>query len=110
MDIKALMNMAQKMQSQLTEAQSDAAKILHTGEAGAGMVRVVLNGRYEAVEVKIEPAATQDVALLEDLLRAAFNQASTKVAGGLQESLGGVAKGAGIDLSSIMSSFTPKDP
>ncbi len=102
MDINELMKAAQSLKGQLEEAQAKAEELRVTGEAGGGMVRVVMNGRYEVVELSIDPnAAKDDVKLVEDLTRAAFNQASSQVGQQLQGSLGSMAQGLGLDLSSL---------
>ncbi len=50
-----LMRQAQQMQETMQKAQAELADLEVTGEAGAGMVKVVLNGRHEAKKVTIEP-------------------------------------------------------
>jgi DNA-binding YbaB/EbfC family protein len=69
-----MMKQAQEMQEKL---QRELAEKIITGEAGGGMVRVVLNGMMEVKSVKIEKAAIDpsDPTLLEDLVRAAVSQA-----------------------------------
>ena len=64
---------------------------------------VTLNGRHQAVEVKIDPKAVDvnDLSLLEDLMRAAYNQAAANLAEGMQQRLGGLAQGFGLDLNSL---------
>ena len=50
-----LMRQAQQMQETMQKAQAELADLEVTGESGAGMVKVVLNGRHEAKKVTIEP-------------------------------------------------------
>ena len=103
MDLSNIMQMANQLREQFARNQAEAAKTRVTGEAGGGMVRVVLNGRYEALEVVVDPQllASGDRALLEDLLRAAFNQASSRVAEDLRQRMGSFAQGLGVDLSAL---------
>lgn len=101
MDMNELMKAAGQLQQQLKDAQSKAETLKVTGESGGGMVKVTLNGRYEVLEVSIDPTASGDRELLEDLLRAAFNQASAQVGEKLQGSLGSMAQGLGVDLSKL---------
>jgi len=71
------MRQAQQMQENM---QKEQAKLEVTGESGAGMVKVVLNGRHEAKKVTIEPKLlSEDLEMLEDLIAAAINDASRKV-------------------------------
>lgn len=75
-----LMRQAQQMQENMQKAQAELAQIEVTGESGAGMVKVVLNGRHEAKKVVIEPkVAGEDIGLLEDLVVAAINDAARKL-------------------------------
>lgn len=101
-DLSAMMQMAEKLQRELGVSQNEAQATRVTGEAGGGLVRVVLNGRYEAVEVHIDPKAyAGDRQLVEDLVRAAFNQASGRVMDDLQKRVSNVAQGLGVDLGAL---------
>ncbi len=60
--------------------QEDASKAEVTGESGAGMVKIVMNGRHDVRKVTIDPSLlTEEKAFLEDLLAAAVNDAVRKV-------------------------------
>ena len=109
MDLNNLMQMATQLREQLTSAQQEAANAHYDGEAGGGMVKVVMNGRHELVELKIDPAVfkSDEVKLLEDLVRAAVNQASARVAESLQSKMGNLAQGLGIDPSAFMPGGDP---
>ena len=75
-----LMRQAQQMQENMQKAQAELADLEVTGESGAGMVKVVLNGRHEAKKVTIEPKlVAEDLEMLEDLVAAAINDASRKI-------------------------------
>ena len=52
-----------------------------TGSAGAGMVEVSVNGKYQVLSVKIDPeiVSKDDVSTLETLMLSAFNDASKKI-------------------------------
>jgi len=103
MDLSQIMKMAGQLREQMANAQSEAVKIRVTGEAGAGMVRVVMNGRYEVLETHIDPKAVDptDLSLLEDLLRAAVNHATSQIGGQLQSQIGSMAQQFGIDPSNF---------
>jgi len=69
-----LMRQAQQMQETMKKAQAELAELEVTGESGAGMVKVTLNGNHEAKKVTIEPKLLgEDKDMLEDLLVAAVN-------------------------------------
>ena len=78
-NIAQLMQQAQKMQENLQRAQEELAKLEVTGNAGAGMVSVTLTGAKECRKVRIDPSLLSDAEMLEDLIAAAFNDASNKV-------------------------------
>ena len=88
------MRQAQQMQDTMQKAQAELAEIEVTGESGAGMVKVTLNGRHEAKKVMIEPKLlTEEKDMLEDLLVAAVNDAVRKVAARTQEKYSGLMSG-----------------
>ncbi|MBD3895870.1 YbaB/EbfC family nucleoid-associated protein [Halomonas sp. ML-15] len=75
-----LMKQAQEMQEKMQRMQEEAQKAEVTGEAGAGMVKVTMNGRHDVSKVDIDPSVLEeDKELLEDLLAAAVNDAVRKV-------------------------------
>ncbi len=89
-----LMRQAQQMQENMQKAQAELAQLEVTGESGAGMVKVVLNGHYEAKKVTIEPkVAGEDLALLEDLVVAAVNDAVRKIGERTKEKYASLASG-----------------
>jgi DNA-binding YbaB/EbfC family protein len=89
-----LMRQAQQMQETMQKAQAELAELEVTGEAGGGMVKLVMNGRHEAKRVTIEPKLfAEDKEMLEDLLVAAQNDAVRKVAAKTQEKYSGLVSG-----------------
>ncbi len=89
-----LMRQAQQMQANLAKAQEELARIEVTGDAGGGMVRIVMNGKHEVSRVAIDPSvAGDDREMLEDLCTAAFNDAVRKVEATSQQRLAGLMGG-----------------
>jgi nucleoid-associated protein EbfC len=89
-----LMRQAQQMQETMEKAQAELANLEVVGESGAGMVKLVLNGRYEAKSATIEPKLLgEDKDMLEDLIVAAVNDAVRKVAARTQEKYSGLMSG-----------------
>ncbi|MAC45412.1 MAG: YbaB/EbfC family nucleoid-associated protein [Oceanospirillum sp.] len=75
-----LMKQAQQMQEKMQQMQEDAANQKVIGEAGAGMVKVTMNGRHDVSAVSIdESLMSEDKEMLEDLLAAAVNDAVRRV-------------------------------
>lgn len=75
-----LMKQARQLQDKMARLQEEMAGRTVEASSGGGMVRVVANGAGEVVSVKIDPevADPEDVEMLEDLVRAACNEASRK--------------------------------
>src|SRR5437762_186653 len=74
-----LMRNLPKLREQMEQLQRRINEITAEGDAGAGMVKVKCNGRMEILSVTITDEASKDRELLEDLIRAATNQALVKV-------------------------------
>ena len=76
-----LMKNAQKIQEQMGVFQEKLAEISATGSAGGGMVEIELNGKFEAVDVRIAPEAVEggDAEMLQDLVMAALSNSLEKV-------------------------------
>ena len=92
-NIAQLMQQAQKMQENLQRAQEEIATIEATGSAGGGMVNVTLSGRKECRKVRIDPSVLSDPEMLEDLIAAAFNDASNKIDAESQAKMGAATAG-----------------
>ena len=55
-NIGQLMRQAQQLQANMQKAQEQLGSLEVAGEAGGGMVKVVMNGRHEVRRVQIDPA------------------------------------------------------
>jgi nucleoid-associated protein EbfC len=90
-----LARMAQKMQADMAKAQAELADATVEGTAGGGAVVVVLTGTQDLKDVKISKDAVDpdDVETLQDLIRAAFNDALTKSRELAAQRLGSVTGG-----------------
>ena len=89
MNIKQLMKQAQQMQEQM---QQKLATIEVEGSAGGGMVKAKMSGSKELLAVTIDKEAVDpnDVDMLQDLVKAAVNEAARKVDEETQQQLGGM--------------------
>lgn len=96
LDMNKIMEMANQMKAQIEKSQAEAGNLQVRGEAGGGMVRILLNGRSEVLEVKIEQAAMADVKLLEDLVRAAMNAAVANLQAEAKTQMGSMAQSFGL--------------
>ena len=83
----------QQLQSRMSDAQSKVKDIEVTGTAGGDMVRVTLSGEFLVTGVEISPDAMDDREMLQDLVLAAFSDASHKVRERIQEEMSSVTGG-----------------
>ena len=97
-NLQGLMKQAQKMQADLQKTQEEVALITMEGTAGGGAVKVVLNGKFVAQSVEINPSActADNREILQDMIVAAFNDASAKIQATLQERMAKVTGGVPI--------------
>lgn len=98
-----IMQQAQAMQGKMQEAQEEMAKLEITGESGAGLVKVVMNGKHEVKNVVIDPSVfDEDSEFAEDLIAAAINDAVQRVSATTKEKMsemtGGMDLPAGMNL------------
>jgi DNA-binding YbaB/EbfC family protein len=97
MDIDKLMKQASKMQEKMQSMQEEAANAEVTGEAGAGLVKVVMTGRHDVRSVTIDLSLLDESKeFLEDLLAAAVNDAVRKVEGKNKDAMGSLAGGVNL--------------
>jgi len=89
-----LMKQAQEMQANMQKLQEELSNMEVTGEAGAGMIKVVMTGRHEVRRVMIDESVWgDDREMLEDLLAAAVNDAVHKVERNSQDKVSGLTAG-----------------
>ena len=88
-----LLKHAQKMQSELNKKQEEMKSVEVTGNSGAGLVRVVMNGYHNILRIDIDKSIlTEDKEVLEDLLAAAANDAVEKVKKNNESTMSGLAE------------------
>ena len=73
-----MMRQAQKQLAQLQKIQEELETLTVEGTAGGGAVKVTMTGKQIVESVTIEPAAAEEVELLQDMVLAAVNDASNK--------------------------------
>jgi len=88
-NIQQMMQQAQQMQERL---QKQMAELRVEGNAGGGMVTVVVNGAKQVQSLKIDPevVSKDDVEMLQDLIVAALNDAQRKADEEMQRNVGGM--------------------
>ncbi len=70
---------ARMMQEQMSQMKEALQSTQVVGSAGAGLVTVTLNGEKELKKIVIKPECATDIAGLQDLILAAFEDASQKL-------------------------------
>lgn len=98
MNIQQIMKQAQAMQKKMEEVQKQIAAKEEEGQAGGGLVKVVITGKAEIKKVDIDPEllkpSERDV--LQDLIVAAYNDAKSKLDGELNSAMSGIAGELGL--------------
>jgi len=89
-----LMKQAQKMQEDMQKAQEEIANMEIEGQSGGGLVTVSMNGQHELRKVSIDDSLlSDDKEMLEDLVAAAVNDATQRLALASKDKLSGVTAG-----------------
>jgi DNA-binding YbaB/EbfC family protein len=92
--LAGLMKQAQQMQENMKRMQEQLASVEVEGQAGAGMVKVVMTCRHDVKRVSIDPSLlSDDKDMLEDLVAAAMNDAVRKVETTVQEKMASMTAG-----------------
>ena len=87
-NLSQMMKQAQEMQGKMEEMQARMEKTEVTGQAGAGLVSVTLNGKGEMRGLKMDPSLKDgEISVLEDLIVAAHNNAKRQVEENTQEEM-----------------------
>jgi len=95
MEVNALQQMLSRMRQVQEDLQRQVNSVAVEASAGGGMVTVKMNGQKQVLEVRIEPEvfAGKDQEMLQDLVRAAVNEASRRVDDELADQMKSLAGG-----------------
>ena len=88
-----MLQQAKAMQDRL---KSEIEKIRVEASTGGGMVTVTMDGNKNVIRIAIEPEATEDVEMLQDMIRGACNEAARRVEQETQQKIGGMVGGLGL--------------
>jgi DNA-binding YbaB/EbfC family protein len=97
-DVNALMKQAQKMQSEMLEAQEKLKDEVVEASAGGGMVKVKMGGDLTLREIVIDPEAIdpEEADLLAEMVQAAVNEALRAAQELAESKMGGITGGLGL--------------
>jgi nucleoid-associated protein EbfC len=107
MEVNAIQQMLSRIRQVQEDLQRQVNSVAVEASAGGGMVAVKMNGQKQIVDVKIEPDvfASKDQEMLQDLIRAAVNEASRRVdeelANQMKNLAGGIPGIAGIKIPGL---------
>lgn len=88
----------QNIQSRMGEMQERMKEITVSGTSGGGMVVIEMNGQMEVIGITISPEAVdpRDIGMLQDLVFAAFSDASAKIKEKMKDEMSSLT--GGVDL------------
>jgi DNA-binding YbaB/EbfC family protein len=94
-DLMGMMKKAQELQGKMQRMQEELSALEVSGQSGAGLVQVTLNGKGEMRSIKIDPSLLKpdEAEIVEDLVIAAFQDAKGKVEGEMQKRMQEVTGG-----------------
>lgn len=93
-----LMKQANQMQMKMKKTQEELAKREYEGTSGGGAVKAVVNGEYLVVSINIQEDVMKsgDAEMLQDLIKAAVNDASQKAKKTSQTEMEKITGGLGV--------------
>jgi len=94
-NMQGMMKQMQKMQKKMAEAQEKLGEERLEGAAGGGMVKVIVSGDKQVIDVVIDPSVVdpEDVEMLQDLVVIATNEAMAKAEELTNSTMGQFTKG-----------------
>jgi DNA-binding YbaB/EbfC family protein len=96
--IASLLKNLPKIRDEAEKLQQKLAQVTAEGDAGAGMVKVRINGKMEVLSCTLSDEAVRlgDKEMLEDLIKSAVNQALQRARQQVAEETGKMATGLGL--------------
>jgi len=87
---KDFLKKLQEAQSAISEMQTNLENIKVEFSSGGGMITATMNGKKDLLDISINPQVVNpdDVEMLQDLIIAAVNGASTSVEDKIKEEMG----------------------
>lgn len=88
-DMSKMMEKVKEVQEKMKAAQENLANVTATGESGAGMVKAVVNGKKQVVDLEIDAdlLKPEDKEMAQDLIIAAVNKALEAVDAQVKEEM-----------------------
>ena len=96
-DFTKILNKAKELESNMKDSREKIKKITAEGVSGGDKVKIVLNGENEIIDIKISNEIYQEnINILEDLIKAAHNNAKASLKNKTEEEIAKLTGGLGI--------------
>ncbi|MFW6177749.1 MAG: YbaB/EbfC family nucleoid-associated protein [Desulfohalobiaceae bacterium] len=104
MSMQEMMRQAQQLQKKMAQIKEDMANSTVEASAGGGMVTVTAKGNMEISAVQIDPSVVdaEEVEMLQDLIRAATNEALKRAREMMESEMSKVTGGLNIPGMGMM--------
>ncbi len=95
MNIAEIMKQAGQMQAKMADVQAKLEQVIVHGQAGGGLVRVTMTGKFNLRGVEIDPSLMKagEHEMLEDLVLTAFNDAKARAEAAAADEMKAVTAG-----------------
>ena len=95
MNIAEIMKQAGQMQAKMADMQAALEKVFVTGQAGGGLVKVTMSGKFTVKAVEIDPSLLKpdEKEMLEDLMITALGDAKLKAEAVVAEQMKAITAG-----------------
>lgn len=96
-DFSKILNKAKELEANMKESRQKIRKITAEGVSGGNKVKIVLNGDNEIIDIKIsKDLYDENISILEDLIKAAHNNAKETLKNKTEEEINKLTGGLGI--------------
>ena len=96
-DFTNVLNKAKELETSMKESREKIKKITAEGVSGGGKVKITLNGENEIVEIRISNEIfKENINILEDLIKAAHNNAKASLKSKTQDEISKITGGFGL--------------
>lgn len=95
-DMAKLLKSAKDMQANMQKMQAELAAQRYEAQAGGGLVKVIVDGKFQLVDIKIDSQAAADLELLEEFIKSAMASALARAQEGVQAGMMSLTGGLNI--------------
>lgn len=103
-NLAGMMKSAKDLQQNMSKLQEELVHRRYEGDAGAGIVHATVDGKGNLLKLKIDPKATEDIELLEDMIIASVGAATAKSQEAFKSEVASLT--GGINIPGLTDMFT----